>query len=54
MWTKEYEPVKSDWYIVKIQGKRNILMWNSPNKFWTGLDGKTYKFNQIDEWLDDL
>jgi len=53
MWTNKYEPTNSEWYIVKLQGKRTIMMWNEHNKFWTDFAGKTYKFNQIDEWLDD-
>lgn len=53
MWTNKYEPIKSDWYIVKHQGKRTVMKWNNHNKFWCEFSGKTYKFNEIDEWLDD-
>ncbi len=53
MWTNLYEPEESDWYIVKLQGKRTVLMWNSRNKFWVGFDGRTYLFKDIDMWLDD-
>lgn len=53
MWTKLYEPSETEWYIVKLQRKRTIMMWNAHNKFWCDFAGKTYKFNEIDEWLDD-
>ena len=53
MWTNKYEPIESEWYLVKVNGKKEILMWNRHNKFFADFCGKTYKFNQIDCWLDD-
>lgn len=53
MWTELYEPNQSGWYVVKFQGKRTIMNWNSTNKFWADFSGKTYKFKEIDKWLDD-
>jgi hypothetical protein len=53
MWTELYEPTQSGWYVVKIEGKRTVMNWNSINKFWVDFAGKTYKFNEIDKWLDD-
>ena len=53
MWVKDYSPTKSDWYIVVVDGKRFPAMYNDHNNFWCGQDGKTYKPNQIEKWLDD-
>lgn len=53
MWTNKYQPTIGDWYLAKIDGKKQILMWNDHNKFFADFAGKTYTFNQIDCWLDD-
>lgn len=53
MWTNNYNPNKSDWYVAKIEGKRTVLNWNAPNKFWSDFAGKTYEPECIDCWLDD-
>ena len=53
MWTNKYEPIIGDWYLVKVAGRKEILMWNEFNKFFAGFSGKTYVFDQIDCWLDD-
>ena len=53
MWTNKYIPTERDWYIVKVNNKKQILMWNNHNKFFVDIVGKTYKFDQIECWLDD-
>ena len=53
MWTNTYEPKKSDWYLVKLNGVKQTLKWNSTNKFFVDFAGKTYTFDKIDCWLDD-
>lgn len=53
MWINKYQPSVSDWYIVRIDGKKQVLMWNNHNHFFSDFAGKTYKFNEIDCWLDD-
>jgi len=53
MWTKDCNPTESDWYIIVVDGKRFPAMYNYHNNFWCGHDGKTYKPNQIEMWLDD-
>lgn len=52
MWVKDYSPSVSDWFICVVDGKRLPLTYNAHNKFWCGLDGKTYKEGSV-EWLDD-
>jgi hypothetical protein len=53
MWTNKYEPKEGGWFLTKVNGEKQILMWNSHNHFFADFAGKTYKFNQIDCWLDD-
>lgn len=53
MWTKSYEPTESDWYIVKINGAKMPMMWNIHNKFFSDFAGKTYRFDEIECWLND-
>lgn len=53
MWTNKYEPKVGTWYLVKVDGKSTPMMWNDHNKFFADFCGKTYKFNQVDCWLDD-
>lgn len=45
-------PEKSDWYICYVGNERMPLTFNAPNKFWVGLDGKTYTPEQV-VWVDD-
>jgi len=52
MWTKIIMPENSEWYICIVDGKRMPLRYNTHNKFWVGLAGKTYKPDEI-TWLDD-
>jgi len=52
MWTNEYNPTTSEWFVCIVQGKRIVLHFNVPNKFWCDLIGKTYKPNEV-MWLDD-
>ncbi len=53
MWTNKYQPTIGGWYIAKINGNKQILMWNEHNLFFADFCCKTYKFDQIDCWLDD-
>lgn len=53
MWVKNSNPNKGDWYIIMVEGKKFPAMYNEFNKFWCGQDGKTYKPEKIDMWLDD-
>lgn len=45
-------PNESNWFICHVNGVRLPLRFNKPNSFWSGLDGKCYKANEIDKWLD--
>jgi hypothetical protein len=53
MWTNEYNPKISTWYITKCNGERNPMYWNNPRKFWSDFSGKTYKPEEV-IWLDDF
>ncbi len=53
MFVKSGNPTKGDWYIVKVDGRRQPMMWNDYNKFWSSMAGKTYKPEEIDGWFDD-
>jgi hypothetical protein len=45
-------PTESDWFICYVDGIKQPLKYNKHNKFWTTLNGKTYKPNKIEKWLD--
>lgn len=52
-WISGRTPVTSDWFVCHIGDERVILKYNVTNKFWADFAGKTYKPDEISEWLDD-
>lgn len=53
MWTNKYMPIKSDWYLAKVKGKRKALRWNNFKKFFVDSSGREVSFDKVDCWLDD-
>lgn len=54
MWTNNYLPEKSDWYICMVGTHRIPMRYNKPNKFWVELGGKTHSAKEGKVvWLDD-
>lgn len=45
-------PNESDWYICYVNEERLPLLFNQPNQFWVGVDGKIHPINDV-EWIDD-
>jgi hypothetical protein len=45
-------PGDRNWYICYVDGERVPLKYNSANRFWSALDGKSYPATGISKWLD--
>jgi hypothetical protein len=45
-------PIENLWFICYINQDRHVLKFNKYNNFWSSLDGRTYKPNEISRWLE--
>ena len=54
LWVKGEDgvPSDSDWYVCIVNGKREVMKFNFPNKFWMDFTAKPYKPNEIEKWLN--
>lgn len=45
-------PIDNLCYICKVNNERLILTYNTHNKFWVTLTGKTHKPFEVEKWLN--
>lgn len=51
LWITDSNPTDSKWKICIVDGQQMPLTFNTHNKFWCSLTGKTYKPNEV-VWLN--
>lgn len=55
MWTKTINrlPIKDDWFIAYVGGRRVPLFFRQENNCWIDFIGNAYKSEDVERWLDD-